>query len=117
MHMKHLAAAIAFSLSVTPAFAQDSEVEEGLSLMERGAQMLFQGLLQEIEPRIDELESMARELEPKFRDMMSKMGPALADLAEMVDDFSNYEAPEMLDNGDIIIRRKPEPLKEGEIEI
>ena len=115
--MKQIAAAIALSLTLTPAVAQDGEVEEGFSLMERGAQMLFEGLMQEMGPRLDELEGMARELEPKFRDMMSKMGPALADLAEMVDDFSNYEAPEMLDNGNIIIRRKPEPLKDGEIEI
>ena len=115
--MKQIAAALVLSLSLTPAVAQDSEVEDGLSLMERGAQMLFEGLMSEMEPRLQELEGMARELEPKFRDMMSKMGPALADLADMVDDFSNYEAPEMLDNGDIIIRRKPEPLQDGEIEI
>ncbi|MEL7212938.1 MAG: hypothetical protein AAGK92_09775 [Pseudomonadota bacterium] len=115
--MKQIVAALALSLTLTPATAQESDVEEGFSLMERGAQMLFEGLMQEMQPRLDQLEDMTRELEPKFRDLMSKMGPALADLAEMVDDFSNYEAPEMLDNGDIIIRRKPEPLEEGEIEI
>ena len=115
--MKQIAIALVLSLTLSPAVAQDSEAEEGFSLMERGAQMLFEGLMKELEPRLQELEGMARELEPKFRDMMSKMGPALADLADMVDDFSNYEAPEMLDNGDIFIRRKPEPLQEGEIEI
>lgn len=115
--MKRIAAAFALSLILTPAVAQDGEADDGVSLMERGAQMLFEGLMKEMEPRLDELESMARDLGPKFRDMIGKMGPALADLAEMVDDFNNYEAPEMLDNGDIIIRRKPEPLKEGEIEI
>ena len=38
---------------------------------------------------------------------MQEMGPALAELAAQVQDWSAYEAPEMLPNGDIIIRKKP----------
>ena len=38
---------------------------------------------------------------------MEEMGPALADLAAQVQDWSAYEAPEMLLNGDIVIRKKP----------
>jgi hypothetical protein len=37
------------------------------------------------------------------------MGPALADLMEKVDDWTVYHPPEMLENGDILIRRK-QPL-------
>ena len=37
---------------------------------------------------------------------MAKMGPALQDLLAKMDDIRNYEPPEMLPNGDIILRRK-----------
>ena len=42
-----------------------------------------------------------------------EMGPALAEIADKVEDWSRYEAPEILPNGDIIIRRKPD-LPEAE---
>lgn len=35
----------------------------------------------------------------------------------MVGDIRNYEAPVKLPNGDILIRRRPEPLPETETEI
>jgi hypothetical protein len=38
----------------------------------------------------------------------------------LIDDIGNYEAPVVLDNGDILIKRKPAaptPLKEGEVEL
>lgn len=43
------------------------------------------------------------------------MGPKLRAVLEDVEDWSVYEAPEVLDNGDIIIRRKPDvPEPEAE---
>jgi len=36
------------------------------------------------------------------------MGPAFIALTEKMGDMSHYELPEMLPNGDIILRRKPE---------
>jgi len=54
------------------------------------------------------------------------MGPAFGELMGKIDDLSVYHPPEMLPNGDIILRRKapldpdaPDqpPLDEGEIEI
>jgi putative sigma-54 modulation protein len=36
------------------------------------------------------------------------MYAAIDKLMAMVDDITNYQAPEMLENGDIIIRRKPD---------
>lgn len=102
-----------------PALAQE---EDGPSLMERGAQMLMEGLLQEIEPTIDDLQGMAEEFGPALRDFASQMGPALRSLLDEVEDWSVYHPPEILDNGDIIIRRKqPEepvpPAPEGSIDI
>ena len=44
---------------------------------------------------------------------MDEMGPAMIELMDEVKDWSAYEAPEILENGDIIIRRKPqEPAPE-----
>jgi hypothetical protein len=57
------------------------EMGEGLSLIDRGARMLLRGLMAELEP-------------------------ALRDLGSTIDDLSAYHAPEVMPNGDIIIRRK-----------
>jgi len=79
------------------ASAAAAQEEDGSSLMERGAQQFLEGLLQEMEPAWRELQ-----------DFMDAMGPAMIDLMDEVKDWSAYEPPEILDNGDIIIRRKPE---------
>ncbi|MEM6372564.1 MAG: hypothetical protein AAF727_07270 [Pseudomonadota bacterium] len=92
----------------TPAFADDG-ADGGLSLMERGAQMLLDGLMREMEPALDELQGLADELGPALRDFGAQMGPAMRDLLTEVEDWSVYEPPVMLENGDIIIRRKPTP--------
>jgi hypothetical protein len=115
--MKHAALIIALALAPLPALAQDSApaepeaAEEGPSLMERGLALFFEGFQQEMEP---ELEEMSRALEQ----FGPAVAPALERLMAMVDDMTNYELPEMMENGDIIIRRKPdappvEPPAEG----
>ena len=99
---------VALSLVVTPmatpVSAQDSD--EGFSLMEEGAKLFFRGLMSEIEPTLDELESTMREMQPVMQDFLREMGPALKDILTKVEDWSVYHPPEMLPNGDIIIRRK-----------
>ncbi len=84
--------------------------EDGLSLMEQGLRLFMKGMQKEIEPAMRDLESALRELQP-----------ALLELLRLVDDFTNYHPPEILPNGDIIIRRKrPDEMAapgEGEIEI
>jgi len=76
------------------------DMAAGRSLVERGAEMFLRGLMDEVAPHLDEmqqgLESAAKEL-----------GPKLTHLLDLVDDMRNYEAPERLPNGDIIIRRSP----------
>lgn len=121
-----IAFTLAVGLTVAPAFAQqenDAEVQEGFSLMEEGARMLMRGLMTEMEPAISELRDAFEEMGPALGEFVQAFGPALTDLLSQVDDFSNYEAPEFLPNGDIIIRRKPAaPIWEpdpdtGEIEL
>lgn len=94
--------------------APDPSAEEGMSLIEKGARMLLQSLLDDVEPRM-------KELGKGLDEALAEMGPALKDLLGRIDDFRNYHAPEMLPNGDIIIRRKsPSELAlpdHGQIEI
>lgn len=76
--------------------------------MERGAQLFFEGLMQEMEPAIEEFQGLTDDFAPALRDFATKMGPKLTELMDEIEDWSVYEAPEVLDNGDIIIRRKPD---------
>jgi hypothetical protein len=112
--MKHAITLIAMMSAATPALADETD---GLSLMERGVQLFFEGLLQEVEPAMDGLQGFAEQVGPSLQDFATQMGPALGDLMDQVDDWSVYEAPEILPNGDIIIRRKPDanPMDETEI--
>ncbi|MGJ8616091.1 MAG: hypothetical protein ACSHWS_04560 [Sulfitobacter sp.] len=104
--MKHVVPFIAI-LSLLPLTAQ-AEEDRGLSLMERGAQLFMEGILKEMEPAIDEFEGLADQMGPALKNFATEMGPKLTELFEQVDDWSAYTAPEMLPNGDIIIRRKPD---------
>lgn len=113
--MKQIAAfTIAACLALSPAVADTGdkgEVGEGLNLMEEGAKLLFRGLMSEMEPALKDLHGLADE-----------MAPAFAELMGMIGDFTNYHAPEVLPNGDIILRRKvplvvEPPLEDGEIEL
>ena len=92
-----------------PAAAESPD--EGFSLMEEGAKLLFRGLMQEMEPALDE---MGRTLE-EFRPLIEEWGPQLREVARLMGDIENYNPPEILPNGDILIRRKtplvPAPLE------
>ena len=121
--MKQIAAsAVALCLCIGPAVAE----EDGMSLMERGAQLFLEGLMTEVEPALRELEGLADDIEPALRSFAQEMGPALRDLMETVEDWSLYEPPVVLPNGDILLKRKPQtdPLPDtlpepgtGEIDI
>jgi len=114
--------AVAICLA-TPLAAQEEEGDDGLTLMERGAQLFFEGIMREMEPAMKDLEGLAERMGPELREFVDEMGPAFAKLLEQIDDFSAYHPPEMLPNGDIILRKKTpdemekEPLDDGEIEI
>jgi hypothetical protein len=103
-----LLAAPAPAQEVTPPVAPD---DGGSDLMQQGLRLFFRGLMSEMEPAMD---SMGKALDD--------MRPAIETLIGMIDDIRNYDAPVRLDNGDILIRRKPEapayrPLKDGETEL
>jgi len=82
--MKHIAAAaLIAAVTASPVLAQegDDPVRQGIDLLSQGTRLLLQGLMKDMEP-------------------------ALRDLEGMIDDLNAYEAPQVLPNGDIIIRRK-----------
>ena len=101
--MKPAALALLLILPFGPAQAEDSP-----SMMEEGAKLFFQGLLEEMDPALDQLRGLADQVEPAMQDFADQMGTAFIKLMAAVDDISNYEMPEFLPNGDIIIRRSPD---------
>jgi hypothetical protein len=133
--MKHLALILALPCALafaaggkaqTPADPPAGVVEdEGFDLMQEGAKLLLRGLMREMEPALDEMGKALEDMQPAMREL----GPKLQGLVAMIDDIRNYAAPEMLPNGDILIRRTapalpapppaPLPLPDsgGEIEL
>ncbi|MFN7597435.1 MAG: AAA+ family ATPase [Cereibacter sp.] len=118
--MKH--AVLTLMLLALPVRAQEApapapppsggSVQEGVDLLQRGMRSILDGLVTEMQPAID---GMGRAL--------TGMRPLADQLFALIDNIGNYEAPVMLENGDILIRRKPAapaplpaPLKEGEVE-
>ncbi|MBL9050436.1 MAG: AAA+ family ATPase [Tabrizicola sp.] len=117
---------LAICLAAAPAFAEDApaapEAEsEGFSLMEEGMKLVLRGMMDEMQPAFDELEAALEEMKPGLRELAPKLRQILA----LIDDAKNYDAPVMLPNGDILIRRNaPLPPKRevvpgpnGEIEL
>jgi len=112
--MKRYVLALALALA-TPVAAETPAPppEDGLTLMERGAQMLLRQFLSEVGPKVGEVQE-------GLQDALTALEPALRELLTMIGDIRNYEPPERLPNGDILLRRKPEappltaPLKPGE---
>ena len=120
--MKRLTLTLAAGVLATlPLYAQETESEDGFSLMEEGAKLFFRGIMEEMEPAMDDLRGLADEMQPALRDFVEEMGPALAELLGKIDDLSVYHPPEMQPNGDIILRRKTpieqEEEPQGEVEL
>jgi len=117
--------------ALAPAAAQEGEpapapesdsLDEGMDLIERGAEQFLRGLMDEIRPRLERIE-------PELRGLAEDMAPLFAELARLIDEIDAYHPPEMLPNGDIILRRKREaeppapeaapldPPEDGQIDI
>lgn len=86
---------LALFLSASPVLAQQSDVEEGSDLLQEGAKLLLRGLMAEIEPELGDMAQAWEDAAPQIQSLM-----------QMIGDIRNYHAPEMLPNGDILIRKK-----------
>jgi len=119
---------LALCLISAPAFAEDAPAvppseDDGFSLMEEGMKLVMRGMMTEMQPALDEMGKALDEMEPHLKEL----GPKLQQLIALIDDIKNYDAPVMLDNGDILIRRNaplvpkpdalPQPGPNGEIEL
>ncbi len=108
--------ALLVGLLGAPALAEDAPAEEtpgedplgeSLDLFGRGAELFFRGLIDEIGPELEQLQ-------PRMRDFADGLGPMIAGLAELIDEIDAYHPPEILPNGDIILRRK-DPMEREDV--
>ncbi|RMD90330.1 MAG: AAA+ family ATPase [Alphaproteobacteria bacterium] len=83
MARRIVTAALVAGLAIQPALAGEGaeEVDKGFDLLREATKLILRGLMKEMEPKLKELE-------------------------EILQNLDAYEAPEILPNGDIIIRRK-----------
>jgi len=88
---------LALLLLAGQARAEDDRMSEGMGLLSEGARMI--------------LEALKHELAPTLEGLAAEAGPALEGLKDWLGNLDAYELPEVLPNGDILIRRKvaPEP--------
>lgn len=105
--MKRLILITSLAFAPLSLAAQESS-ENGTEMIERGLSLFLQGLAEELDPAIDEFKRLGSEIGPELRALLLAWGGGLIKLSEQVDDFDYYEAPEVLENGDIIIRRMPD---------
>jgi hypothetical protein len=82
-----------------------------------------------MQPALDEMGKALNEVGPKLEGLSEEIVPKIQQLIAMIDDFANYDAPVMLPNGDILIRRNaplvpkfdpktlPQAGPKGEIEL
>lgn len=89
----------------------DGATEDGnRDPIERGMGSFLENLLRDMGPELDQF---GQDMSGAFENLT----PMLRDLRMQIDDLRNYQAPERLENGDIIIRRKadaPPPPPMGE---
>jgi hypothetical protein len=93
---------LALLAAPVPAAAQN-ETKDGLGLVERGLGIIADNLWTEFGPQLEQLGQGTGAA-------LTDLGPVLQDLAVLVDDLGNYQAPERLENGDILIRRRADAL-------
>lgn len=91
-----LVAAPALAQVYEPPKADEPAPEESL---EGGIENFLNNLLGQAQPHLDRL---GRDL----GDTLGSVAPVLQDIGELMDDVRNYQAPERLENGDILIRRR-----------
>ncbi len=88
--MRRLSIILCLALA-TPAVAEESDLSEGLGLIDQGARLLFE-------------------------ELMGQFGPSLEAFRDQIGDLGAYHPPEILPNGDIIIRRR-QPVEEPPLDI
>lgn len=100
---------LAFAAALAASSVSAQETDEGNGLMEKGLELFLDGLRQEMSPALENMRKLAEEYGPAIASFLEQMGPAFGEMLEEVKDWSAYEPPEILPNGDIILRKKQMP--------
>lgn len=109
--MKRFLAALTLAAPLAaplPAIAQAEETPPP-SVMERGLRLFLDGLMSEMEPALRDLQGLAEDAAPFLEELQRNLG-------SVVEDIDAYEAPEILPNGDILIRRKTPLVPDAPVE-
>lgn len=89
----------------------EEKLREGAELLGEGLQLLLNGMKDDVVPLLEDLR----------KELGDEMGPLVEGLRGKLDELNAYYPPEVLPNGDIIIRRKVplqvEPEADGEVEL
>ena len=98
------------ALAQTPYTPPAADPSEEGSWLDRGLESLMGNLFERAQPSLDRLGQ-------DLGGLAQQLGPVLRELGDLMDDVRNYQAPERLENGDILIRRRadappPPPLEE-----
>ncbi len=111
--MKHLTFRFAVIALLTAGPLAAQQADDGPGLMERGMEMFLKGLRDEMSPALEHMRKLSDEYGPALFSFLEEMGPAFGEMLDQVQDWTAYHPPEMLPNGDIILRKKvlpdPEP--------
>lgn len=95
--------ALVLALLAAPAWAQTYEPPPADApaddAFQRGLESFMGNLLNKAQPSLDRLGQ-------DLSGMAQRLGPVLGELGDLMDDVRNYQAPERLENGDILIRRR-----------
>lgn len=125
MPQKPLAVLALLTCLAAPVHAQDWQMPQADDPPATGSDDPLGGLGQDLEEQLDgAMNQLFNRLQPhlnalgdELANTMNDFAPALNEISGLIDDMGNYERPERLDNGDIIIRRRadappPPPLDE-----
>lgn len=125
MIMKPLAGLLISAAVALPGFAQDWQMPRADDPPTSQAPGNADDPLGDLESELDgAMNQLFNRLQPhlnalgdELADTMNDFAPALNEISGLIDDMGNYERPERLENGDIIIRRRadappPPPLEE-----
>jgi len=94
------------ALSAPLSARAEDDAARGADLVEQGMKLLMQSFMTEMKPALEEIAPKLQELAPQLEVLRDK-----------ILDFSAYELPEVLPNGDILIRKKQPIPEDGEVDL
>lgn len=104
--MRHLPATLTLTLGLLLPGMAPAQGYEPPPADDPAAETLSDGIGEFLRNLMGETEPQRDEIGRSLGEMLGTVGPALRDMAEQMDDVRHYHAPERLENGDILIRRR-----------